>query len=123
MIPVEELPAQLTLISKSDWADLFKHLPGLRATKDKERDKAVSEMVDQAYYMQLIVAFDWSKWPEGKAMLDTPDTDYSALDGATLCKLLTTIVRADRFTEGYLKAMAKEGTLAKIVEGLKSKYG
>jgi len=123
MITLEELPAQLTLISKSDWADLFKHLPGLRAAKDKELNKAIDGLVEQAYYMQLIVNFDWTKWTEGKALLNTPDTDYSALDAATLCKLLTVVVRGDRFTEGSLKARVKEGILEKIVEGLKNKFG
>lgn len=123
MIPIEELHAQLTLIPKSDWADLFKHLPGLRAKKEKERDKALSSIVDQAYYMQLIVSFDWGKWSEGRELLNSNNKDYSALDEVTLVKMLTTVVRSERFLEGSLKMRVEDGTLEGILNALMKKFG
>jgi hypothetical protein len=116
MISVEELPAHLTLISKSDWKDLFAFLPELK--KPKVKDKVVNDMVDQAYYMQLVVAFDWMNWKEGSDLLNATSKDFKELDAVTLCKLLAMVLRSEKFKEGSLSRYVKDGTLVGILEGL-----
>ncbi|MDQ3126943.1 MAG: DUF6508 domain-containing protein, partial [Chloroflexota bacterium] len=64
----------------------------------------------------LIQGFDWRTWlhtDEGRALRDQAD----ALDAATadqLAKLLTAIVRSDRFVEGSIEGAFRSGLLARI---------
>jgi hypothetical protein len=41
----------------------------------------------------------------------------------TLCKLLTAIVRSDRFVEGNLIAFFENSTILKILRGLEKHFG
>ena len=59
------------------------------------------------------------EWPEGKAMLQNKSQDFDNLDLATLCKLITTIIRADRFNDGYLISRFENGTILKIIKAIK----
>ena len=67
--------------------------------------------VKTAYELKLVLNFDWGEWPEGKAMLQNKSQDFDNLDLATLCKLITTIIRADRFNDGYLISRFENGTI------------
>jgi hypothetical protein len=67
------------------------------------------------------VPFDWREWKEGQEMINDPEQDYSQLDSVTLCKLLTLIVRAERFYEGYLNKSLQNGSVLKIVTALVNK--
>jgi hypothetical protein len=67
----------------------------------------------------LVIVFDWSAWKEGIDMLNEPETNYYELNRETLCKLLTIIIRSDKFCEGYLINSFEQGTVIKIVEALK----
>ena len=64
----------------------------------------------------IIMGFDWMTWlrtEDGEALRDRPD----ALAGASaddLAKLLTAIVRSDRFVEGSLAGAFESGLLARI---------
>jgi hypothetical protein len=117
MISIEELPAHLSLVPKAEWSALFAFLPELK--KPKVKDKVVNNLVDHAYYMQLIVAFDWMNWKEGAELLKSASKDYSSLDGVTLCKLLAMVVRSEKFNEGSLATYVNDGTLVGILEGLR----
>jgi hypothetical protein len=64
----------------------------------------------------VIPGFDWRSWmetPEGRSLRDDPD----AVAGATpeqLERLLTAIVRSDRFVEGSIEGAFQSGLLARI---------
>jgi hypothetical protein len=74
------------------------------------------------YDLKLVLNFDWGRWSDGKAMLQNKDQDYSTLDTLTLCKLLTLIIRQDRFYDGYLISNLNNGTVLKILKALKNNY-
>lgn len=78
----------------------------------------VSDFVKMVYSMNIVLAFDWLQWKEGQAMLDKPEQDFSMLDTVTLCKLLTLIVRAERYYEGYLNKCFENRSVLKITEAL-----
>lgn len=61
-------------------------------------------------------------WTEGGVILKNQDFNYSALDKITLCKLLTAIVRADRFSCGTTICFLKNGIITNIFKALKQKY-
>jgi hypothetical protein len=81
----------------------------------------ISEFVKMTYELNIVVPFDWREWKEGQAMINDPQQDFTQLDGVTLCKLITLIVRAERFYEGYLNNCFQNGSVLRIVTALATK--
>jgi hypothetical protein len=54
------------------------------------------------------------------ALLDV-ETDFSGAEPETLCRFITTIVRADRFNDGFLVQCFENGQIAKILLALRDK--
>jgi hypothetical protein len=63
----------------------------------------------------VIAGFDWRSWmeTEGGAFRDQPEAVGSATS-EQLAKLLTAIVRSDRFVEGSIAGAFESGLLARI---------
>ena len=59
-------------------------------------------------------------WKEATVILKDLDFDYDSLDKLTLIKLITTIVRAERFNEGFLPKCFSNGTALKILKSLQA---
>lgn len=117
---------------------LFSLLPEIEATKkfgeveggEQTEDGSFtfpywssSEIVDKVFQLihelNLVPAFDWKSWDEGKSILNNQDFNYSNLDTITLCKLLTTIVRADRFNDGFFVLNFENRVIPKIIKAIK----
>ncbi|RKZ14292.1 hypothetical protein DRQ53_11845, partial [bacterium] len=75
----------------------------------------VSRFFEIVYGMPLIISFDWGAWDEGRTIASDKDFDLDALDLPTLCKLITAIVRNDRFCEGALVAAFESGLILRIL--------
>ncbi len=56
---------------------------------------------------------------EARELLDDKDADFSELNLITLCKLITVIVRNDRFSTGYLGGSFEDGIILKILYRIK----
>ena len=72
-------------------------------------------MTYNAGWVQDVDWMEWSRGPEAKRLL----RDQASLAGATvdqIAKVLTTIVRSDRFSEGALAEYFKEGMLLALAE-------
>jgi hypothetical protein len=82
----------------------------------------ISEFIKIVYDMDIILPFDWIKWREGESLLSQNPQNFSNLDLLTLCKLITAIVRNDRFTEGYLLSKCNDGTVTNILLAIESKF-
>jgi len=68
------------------------------------------------------VVFDWMNWDEGEAILHQYKTfDFKQLKVISLCKLLTAIIRSDRFCEGSLVSSFKNGTILKILTAMQDR--
>src|ERR1035437_6185406 len=132
MIDLEKFPKHLSSLYKSEWDKLFNLLPEIEHTgsfgKISSSEKTFphwdsSEMVDKTlnviYELNLLPNFDWSKWKKGRFILNDINSNYEKLDTITLCKLLTIIIRSDRFNEGFLISCFEKNIVAKIVRGLK----
>lgn len=64
-------------------------------------------------------AFDWTEWQESaKEFVDSPQKIVKA-DSATILKLFTAHVRADRFCEGHLAAMFENGHIVALLRRLR----
>jgi ADP-ribosyl-[dinitrogen reductase] hydrolase len=81
--------------------------------------KIVDDFFDIFHDINLCVVFDWGKWTEGKNILNQKDFNFNKLDTFTLCKLLTTIVRADRFNDGFLVSCFENGIVPSIIKAIK----
>jgi hypothetical protein len=69
-----------------------------------------------------VVPFDWGSWkdtPEAIGLRDEPDT-LSKATPEQLSKLLTTLVRQERFCEGSLQDAFETGLLTGIVKRAKA---
>src|SRR5690606_4718605 len=138
MIELEKLQEHIQKLKTSDWDRLFMLLPEIEATRkfgevkdgEKLKDGSITfpywnsyEIVGTVFHLihelNLIPNFDWTSWDKGKAILKSQEFDYSDLDTITLCKLLTTIVRADRFNDGFLVMNFENGVVAKIIKAIK----
>jgi len=137
MTGLEELPTHLSKLKTEDWNKLFNLIPEMEATKkfgeliiDQKgkdgvfqfpyyaNDEVVDRFIDIAYKLGIVPDFDWMDWKEGKKILNNAEQDFTKLDTITLCKLLTVIIRADRFNEGFLIQNFKSGVIPKIINAL-----
>lgn len=122
-------------LSKDEWDKLFSLLPEIEATdqfrlpQSEEDDdltyaffqpsiEIVSTVHDVLYKLDLIPAFDWKSWEEGQAMMNNNAFNFSSLDTITLCKLLTIIVRTDRFNTGYMVSQFENGNMIAILRAM-----
>ena len=125
---------------QKDWRLLFDLLPEIKQRKKFGKlvgskkmpdgnlsmpfwleDEIVSKFFNAAYFLGIVVTFDWASWQEGIDILNNPDADFNAFDIDTLCKILTLIVRSDKFCEGYLINQFETGNMARIIEALQAK--
>ena len=141
MAELEELPNHLSKLKPEDWNKLFNLIPEMEATKkfgeliiDQKgkdgvfqfpyyvNDEVVDRFIDIAYKLGIVPDFDWMDWKEGKKFLNNPKHDFTKLDAITLCKLLTVIIRADRFNEGFLVQNFQNGVIPNIINALHLKF-
>ncbi len=138
MIELEKLQEHIRTLTTNDWDGLFSLLPEIEATKkfgelksgEKLEDgslifpywsssKIVDKVFELIHELDIVPVFDWTSWDEGKSILNNQDFNYSNLDTITLCKLLTTIVRADRFNDGFFVLNFENGVIPKIIKAIK----
>jgi hypothetical protein len=136
IVILEDLPEHVSNITGDQWKKLFAMIPEMENTADFGevvfKDGAIypatwAGIVDRfhayVYEIGLVVDFDWPHWDEGKQILSIEDPDLSKYSAVTLCKLLTAIVRSERFVEGTLIAHFKNGTIVGILRELEKHFG
>jgi hypothetical protein len=79
--------------------------------------KIVQEFLHTVYDIPIIIPFDWAAWDEGRKMAQ-PDFDLDSVDLITKCKLITAIVRNDRFCEGALDNAFVSGLILRILTSI-----
>ncbi|MBP6533349.1 MAG: hypothetical protein KA285_08690 [Bacteroidia bacterium] len=138
MTTIDNTLNQLNSIPKDNWNKLFDLIPRIEVSDDfgmmtggNEIAPGTFEMpswdgtditldfVKIAYELKLVIDFDWMAWAEGKTMLDNKNQDFDCLDLLSLCKLLTRIIRADKFNDGYLVGNFENGNILKILRAIK----
>ncbi|MEA5032131.1 MAG: DUF6508 domain-containing protein [Sphaerochaeta sp.] len=135
-VHLQDLSAHLAEISQDQWKKLFDLIPEIENTtyfgevtcKDgiiypSTWAEIVNRFHEYVYEIGLVVDFDWPHWDEGKQILSIEDPDLFKYPAVTLCKLLTAIVRSERFVEGNLIAYFEDGTILKILRALEKHYG
>ena len=123
--------------SKSHWQPFLDLIPEIKAkgkfsTVPKiEQDKdgglivppfSAAEVVGKFQYtfekLGLMISFDWGSWIEGREILEGKCFDFDAIDIPTKCKLISMIIRNDRFCDGYLVSTFESGLMLKVLESI-----
>lgn len=77
------------------------------------------EFVQFMYDNDLVINFDWPKWQAGRDWYALQDASkYEKLDIEMALKLLTAIIRNDRFNDGALVRAFEDGSFPKIIQKL-----
>ena len=83
------------------------------------------EIVEQfrkiVYSIPIIIDFDWGAWDEGRKIAGDEDFDFDTIDIPTKCKIITALVRNDRFCDGVLVDAFESGKILKILKSIEKK--
>jgi hypothetical protein len=125
--------------SKNDWLPLIDLIPNIEMV-DKfgdntkamklleqgiidmnayEEHPIVRQFRDVVYSIPIMIGFNWSAWDEGRKMVSDKDFDYDSIDIQTKCKIITAIVRNDRFCSGRLVEAFESGMMLKILKSIR----
>ncbi|HNQ68528.1 MAG TPA: DUF6508 domain-containing protein [Bacteroidales bacterium] len=122
-------------LSKKDWRPLLDLIPKIeKVGKFGDNTKAmklleqgilvmdpyvehpiVQQFRDLVYSIPVIIDFNWGKWDEGRRIVSDEDFDYDSINILTKCKIITAIVRNDRFCSGRLVEAFESGMILKIL--------
>ncbi len=125
-------------LTLKDWSPLLALIPeientssfgeGPDITTDKEgviqisfdvpRAPIVSQFIEVVYAIPVIIDFDWGSWDAGRKMARDDNFNFDTTDLHTKCKLITAIVRNDRFCEGALVSAFESGLILKILKSI-----
>lgn len=128
---------QINAFTQEDWKPLLDLIPEIETTKVFGRYQGIEEteegvftlpywitgdLIDRfvkiVYEMPIIIDFNWPAWDKGREMAGNPDFDYNTIDIPTKCKLITAIVRNDRFCDGALINAFESGFMLKILKSI-----
>ena len=141
MIELPQLEEHLKSLKKEQWSKLFSLLEPLNSNLEhgtlmdgkKQPDgtipfpfyvmgPVIEKLIHVIYELDIAPAFDWTSWIEGRQILNNEKQDFNTLSPVALCKLLTLILRNDRFMEGFLLSRCNDGTMARIISALRKKF-
>jgi hypothetical protein len=104
--------------TKAKWEHLFEFIP-LLESKYSNLEKLSNEIMREAYNIPIMIGFNWNGWDEGREIASNVNFDYDSIDIFTKCKLLTALIRNDRFCEGVFLSYVKSGLILKILKSIK----
>ena len=136
MIDLEEFDLHLKTLDASQWQKLFDLIPEIEITehfgewrkpiyaKDNTipywmETEIVSKTVRIIEELEIAPSFAWMGWKEGGKILNE-ELESKQYDTITLCKLLTAIIRANRFAEGYTISRFEDQSMIKILRNLEA---
>lgn len=88
-----------------------------------KEDPVVREFRKAVYEIPVMISFDWSSWDEGRSIANDETFNFDSIDIPTKCKLITAIVRNDRFCEGALSNAFESGLILKILKSIQKQVG
>lgn len=130
MLEENNYKEKLAAFTNKDWQPLFELIPTIRSTSkfgelaggDQTpyyiEKPIVSKFLEIVYSLPIIIVFDWAEWDEGRKIASDANFDFDRIDIPTKCKLISAIVRNDRFCEGALISAFESGQILKILESI-----
>ena len=80
--------------------------------------KIIEEFREVCYDIPIIIDFDWGSWGEGRGIVSDENFDYDTIDIPTKCKIITAILRNDRFCDGRLIEAFETGMMLKVLKSI-----
>ncbi len=124
--------------SKIDWRPLLDLIPEIEKTskfgemKGGEKNEKgvitmpywvesliVSRFHKIVYDLPIVISFDWGSWNEGRKIVNDKNFNFDSIDIPTMCKIITAIVRNNRFCDGALVSAFESGLILKILKSIK----
>ena len=135
ILDAQDCADRINAYTLRDWRPLFALIPKIETTsvfgelKVEEKDgviqlpywrpaPVVSQFLEVVYTIPIIINFDWLSWDEGRKIARDKDFDFDTIDLPTKCKLITAIVRNDRFCDGALVSAFESGLILKILKSI-----
>ena len=128
---------KINLYTESDWKPIFDLIPSIENTevfgkwaggeKNKDRvfsmpymdlNETVGEFLKLVYNIPIIISYDWGSWDEGRRIAGDAYFDFDTIDIPVKCKIITAIVRNDRYCEGALVSAFESGLILKILKSV-----
>ena len=122
---------QIHAFTQQDWQPLIELIPKVESTSkfgEWEEENIlfpycieapiVSQFLHIVYRLPIIISFDWGAWEEGREIASNDDFDHDTLDLPTKCKLITAIVRNNRFCDGVLVSAFESGLILRILKSI-----
>lgn len=78
----------------------------------------VREFVSIAYKIPIMIVFSWMEWAELETFLKDKSFNFDSIDIPTKCKIITAIIRADRFCDGATSGEFESGVVLKILKSI-----
>ncbi len=135
---LENISSTIRKLSKKDWKKLFDLIPEIEQTKDFIEEgglvkdpnnpdsfiitpiiekKIVWDLVNILDELDLLIAFNWSNWDEGREIAS--NQDYENRDTVTLLKLISAFIRNNRFCDGALEGRFSDRSIEKNLKQIK----
>ena len=137
MATLSNIHEHLASLSDNDWKRLFEFISIIESAKVfgtaegsiENPDgsfqipyyvpsELVIEFIHVMYDLDLVIAFDWPDWTEGRVIFSR--NEFTGLDKVILLKLMSVILRKDRFCDGYLIGRMEDGTVLEILKELRN---
>lgn len=113
LIPIIETTKEFSVISEITKSD-----DGVLIVPHAHEHKVVSQFQKIAYQMPIVIDFDWKSWDQGRKIFKDENFDFDTTDICTICKYITTIIRADRFSEGALVSVFNSGQILRMLKSI-----
>ena len=114
-----------------EWKPLLELIPEIEATAEFVLEHpstpfyvdapVVTQFRKTVYGIPIMIGFDWPGWNEGRQMAQDNTFDFDTVDLVSKCKLITAIVRNDRFNEGALASSFRSGLMLRILKSIQKK--
>jgi hypothetical protein len=142
MANLSENNEKVRALTQVEWQLLFNLIPVIEATEQfveieegemledgtvelpyYQTVEVVGDLIDAVISLDFVPGWNWVEWEDADDILCEVEPNYAKYKIIILCKLLTLIVRADEFDEGFLVTNLEDGTILKILKALKRKIG
>jgi len=137
--------ATINGFSKIDWLPLLDLIPKIEMVEKFGDDTEAMKLLEQGildmnpyiehpivqqfrdvvYSIPIMISFNWGAWDEGRKIVSNEDFDYDSIDILTKCKIITAIVRNDRFCSGRLVEAFESGMMLNVLKSIRKqlKFG
>ena len=142
MLEEKDSVAIINSYTRQDWQPLLELIPDIEKTesfgewaggtsKDGQSRQfphfvqapVISRFLEIANDMPILIVFNWMGWSEGREMINDKNFDFDSVDVPTKCKVISAIVRSERFAEGSLAEAFSSGQMLRILKSIEKQVG